>query len=85
MEHVVCRFRRLNEYDIDWRPDNFGDWQTATVPAENYIVTFESSSFCTNYSKINGQKVCENELNVCQKMTFDVTLANKQPYCNFSR
>lgn len=76
--------RRLNQYDIDWRPDNFGDWQTATVPAENYIVTFESSSFCTNYSKINGQLVCENELNVCQKMTFDVTLANKQPYCNFS-
>ena len=76
--------RRL--FDIDWKTDGFSnlDWQTATVPADNYIATFESSSFCTSFTKSNGQLVCENELVVCQNITLDVTLANEQPYCNFS-
>ena len=61
--------------------------QMATPPALNYIATFESTSFCTNYSidASTGHLQCENEFAGCDNRTFDAaSVTDMEAYCSFA-
>lgn len=61
--------------------------QMATPSALNYIATFESTSFCTNYSvdASTGHLQCDNEFAGCDNRTFDAaSVTDAEAYCSFA-